>query len=78
MEPEEMPPSTPPPAETAAYVYVDKAAALLGVKMDARDVPTVVAMFSVLERSAAVLMAYDLPETIEAAPVFRVPAEPDE
>ena len=71
-----MPASTPPPAEIAAYV--NEAAALLGVKLDAADVPALVMAFSVLERSAAVLMTYDLPESIEAGPVFRMPAEPDE
>lgn len=66
------------PAPADVENYAREAAALLGVKIDAADVPSVVAILGVLSRNAALLMTYDLPESIEAAPGFRIPAEPGE
>ena len=66
------------PAGAELERYVDEMARRLGVRIDAMDVPAVVSVFSVLERNAAALMAFALPESIEAAPVFRIPPELDE
>ena len=66
------------PAPTEVESYAREAAAFLGVEIDADDVPSVVAILGVLIRNAELLMTYDLPESIEAAPAIRIPAEPDE
>jgi hypothetical protein len=58
--------------------FVQEMARGLGVKVDPADLPAVVAVFGVLERNAAALMAFDLPESITAASIFRIPAESHE
>jgi hypothetical protein len=67
------------PSTTAEIeAFVQEMARVLGVKVDPTDLPAVAAVFGVLERNAAALMAFELPESITAAPIFRIPAERDE
>jgi hypothetical protein len=63
------------PTQAEIECYVRETARRLGVKLGDADVSAVVAAFGELERNAAALMADDLPETIAAAPIFRIPAE---
>jgi hypothetical protein len=64
------------PAEIESFVR--RMSEGLGIELDGGDVPAVVSVFAVLERNAAVLMTFDLPEPMTAAPTFRIPAASDE
>lgn len=67
----------PPPRPSEIADYVEQTARQLNVKLDPSDLPVVVAVFTVLARNAEALMAHELPESIEAAPVFRIPERPE-
>ena len=51
--------------------YVDHAAAALGLTLDHEFRPGVVANFERTAAIAELVMSFELPDTVEAAPVFR-------
>jgi hypothetical protein len=61
-----------PSPDTVASLegFVDSAAALLALTLDPEHRPGVVASFARLQATAAPLMAFSLPEDLDAAPVF--------
>jgi hypothetical protein len=62
-------------AETERFIA--GMASRLGMTLAAADLPSVVVVWTVLEQNAAALLAYDLPERIEAAGIFRMPTADD-
>jgi Protein of unknown function (DUF4089) len=56
--------------------YVEETAMTMGVSISPGDLPAVVAIFANLARVAQPLMAFALPEAIEAAPLFTARSDP--
>jgi hypothetical protein len=54
-----------------AAVYVDAAAALIGLPLDSTHRPGVVINMQRIAEMAALVMAFPLPDDVEPAPVFR-------
>lgn len=57
--------------KVAVEEYVDRAAAALGLSLGAEFRPGVVANFERTAAIAELVMTFELPDTVEAAPVFR-------
>jgi len=57
--------------KVAVEEYVDRAAALLGLTLDPEYRPGVVANFERTAAIAELVLSFELPDTVEAAPVFR-------
>jgi Protein of unknown function (DUF4089) len=56
--------------------YVEETAATMGVSIAPADLPVVIAIFANLARVAHPLMAFELPDTAEPAPLFTARSEP--
>lgn len=63
--------NAPLPDREAVAAFVDAAAALIAVPIDARSRASVVSHFARLLAAAALVEEFSLPDDIEAAPVFR-------